>query len=272
MAIKEDRIEYKRRGHKVNIKSYTAEKSTRHWHSTYELEFVSSGQGDLLINGKRHDFRRGCIYLLRLKDYHERSLSHSGIVYKIQIPDQCMPKSFLRFLISYKGNLITYLDDYTALQIENLYLLLMSCKGNNSDTDFLKKSIINVIYLLFLGSLKANPADYVKSSHEKVLDAQLYMKDHLREHISVSDIASAVGMNKNYLGEIFKKEVGVSLYAYLKQVRLEEARRLALNTRLKSQELCDAVGYSSYSNFLRDFKEAYGVSPLQLRKNESTKP
>jgi len=53
--------------------------------------------------------------------------------------------------------------------------------------------------------------------------------------------------------------------SYLKALRIEEARKLVETTFLTNQEIIAKVGLGDESHFARDFKKAYGLSPVQYR-------
>jgi AraC-like DNA-binding protein len=75
-------------------------------------------------------------------------------------------------------------------------------------------------------------------------------------------------MNPNYLNRIFKEEKGVTLYAAVKDIRLEYAKKLLVETDLSTSEICATCGYSGEANFQRDFKKEFDTSPMKYRKSE----
>lgn len=79
----------------------------------------------------------------------------------------------------------------------------------------------------------------------------------------VETLARQVHMSTANLYRRFKQMTGLSPLQYQKQMRLYEARRLMLleNERVSSSAF--AVGYESVAQFNREYKRAFGDSPLR---------
>ena len=59
----------------------------------------------------------------------------------------------------------------------------------------------------------------------------------------------------------------MNLSSYVRKLRLSYAAFLAKNTDMKSIDICENSGFNSVPSFLRNFKNEYKVSPLEMRKN-----
>ena len=69
-----------------------------------------------------------------------------------------------------------------------------------------------------------------------------------------------------YLGKLFKEQTGEFFNDYLLRIRIEEAKRLLLENRLRMGEIASAVGFSNQSYFNRMFRKSCGVSPAEYRR------
>ena len=94
----------------------------------------------------------------------------------------------------------------------------------------------------------------------------VYIEDNFRKKLTIADVASEFKMNPNYLNRIFKEQKGITLYAAVKNARLEYSKKLLTDTELPIAEVSKTCGYSDGANFLRDFKKMTGVAPLRYRK------
>lgn len=95
-----------------------------------------------------------------------------------------------------------------------------------------------------------------------------YMQEHFGDPITLDEVAGHIGMNPAYLSAFFKKETGQNFKSYLTELRMKEAVRLIHTTDMKSYELAKAVGYRDDRQFREKFREFYGVSPQNFRKQK----
>ncbi len=83
-----------------------------------------------------------------------------------------------------------------------------------------------------------------------------YMKD-----ISVQSMADALGLDRSYFSNLFKKETGKSPGRYLMEYRMERALELLRRERYSVSVVAASVGYGDLFSFSRCFKKCYGVPP-----------
>ena len=103
---------------------------------------------------------------------------------------------------------------------------------------------------------------------QEITKIKQYINERYNENITLEQLADYIGMNAAYLSTFFKKETGQNFKNYLTIVRMKEALRLLNSTDLKSYELASRVGYNDPKQFRKKFKEIFGVSPQQYRKQE----
>lgn len=96
-------------------------------------------------------------------------------------------------------------------------------------------------------------------------EVKKYVKMHMLESISVTDIAEALHFNPQYLMRAFKKKTEMSIVEYITKVRLDKAKQLLKETNLPVKEIAGMVGYTDYAYFTRVFKKEVGESPNQYR-------
>jgi two-component system response regulator YesN len=102
---------------------------------------------------------------------------------------------------------------------------------------------------------------------EKVEQALMYMKNHYTEDVSLRVVAEEIGLSQNYLSYVFSQEVEATFVEYLHKLRMEAACRLLENNPSLSVETISArVGYQTVGHFYKVFKNTYGKSPNQWRK------
>lgn len=85
---------------------------------------------------------------------------------------------------------------------------------------------------------------------------------------SLSDLAHTVGTNHSRLNRGFRELYGTTVFGYLRQKRLIEARRLMEIEDASVTEAALSVGYNSISSFSKAFYEYFGMRPMTCRKKK----
>ncbi len=93
-----------------------------------------------------------------------------------------------------------------------------------------------------------------------------YIIDHLAEDLLLGTMAQEVGMSRYHFARLFKQSTGLSPYQYVIHCRIERAKMLLLQNKLKISEVASIVGFADQSQFTRHFKRILGVTPKEIRK------
>jgi two-component system response regulator YesN len=92
--------------------------------------------------------------------------------------------------------------------------------------------------------------------------ARKYIHEHYsRPSLSLAEISTYLGVSPSHFCYQFARETGQTFKEYLTKVRVEEARRLLLDTCLKVYEISERVGYLNPEHFSRVYKHHTGLSP-----------
>lgn len=102
------------------------------------------------------------------------------------------------------------------------------------------------------------------STIERVLQ---YLEKAPLDQITLKDAAECVHMNPSYLSQLFKQQLNKKFVDYITELRIEESKRLLLNTSLRMSEIAERVGYSDLAYFSNNFKRITGCSPSEFRKS-----
>ena len=95
---------------------------------------------------------------------------------------------------------------------------------------------------------------------ELVIGVRNYIFEHLTEQIALDDLSKEFFFNGKYISAIFKKYTGMTLRAYILDQRITLAKRL-LREGSNVSEACYHAGFLDYTNFIRSFTRAVGMSP-----------
>ncbi|MCD9020702.1 response regulator transcription factor [Cohnella silvisoli] len=99
-----------------------------------------------------------------------------------------------------------------------------------------------------------------------VEQAKLWIKDNFDQDITIKKIADQVFMNPTYFSEVFKIQTGETVLDYLTRQRMERAKELLGDQRLKLQDVCGRIGYQDVKYFSRLFKQWTGQTPSKYRE------
>lgn len=110
-----------------------------------------------------------------------------------------------------------------------------------------------------LYDLAQNDGHYAKVAN--VLD---HIHRHYANNLSVESLASQCGMSVSGFHRAFRQVTNQSPLQYLKRVRLDKAKDLILNEGLRANDAANRVGYSSASQFSREFKRLFECSPKTI--------
>lgn len=94
---------------------------------------------------------------------------------------------------------------------------------------------------------------------------QKYIEENYQQDITLKELADKLHYSPNYLGNIFKQEFGKGFIEYLTEYRMKKAALLLKNHESKIHEVAHLVGYNNISSFIKQFKQAYEVTPAEYR-------
>lgn len=93
-----------------------------------------------------------------------------------------------------------------------------------------------------------------------------YIQNNLRREITVSELCSYFGISRTSFYELSSQCLDCSVMQYIKQIRLEKAKKLLRETELSITEISEQSGFMDYNYFLRVFKKETGISCKEFRQ------
>jgi len=105
-----------------------------------------------------------------------------------------------------------------------------------------------------------------KSDHDRdcIYHAREYLLEHAQNPPSLTELAKISGINEFKLKQGFKEVFDNTVFGYLSDYRLGQARDLLLEKKA-IKDVADELGYSSVQHFSTAFRKKYGVTPGKLR-------
>ncbi len=128
---------------------------------------------------------------------------------------------------------------------------------------------IALLYQFFADLIDQNtqtPSSIETRQEEYLRQAVRYIENNYADEITVSGIASHVGLDRSYLYSLFQRYLQITPKAYLTRYRMTKAGEL-LRTSLTIGEVAHSVGYSDPLLFSKAFKREKGKTPSNYRRD-----
>ncbi len=105
----------------------------------------------------------------------------------------------------------------------------------------------------------------IKEQRMVIDKAKAYIASHLSEKITLKMMSEYVYLSETYFSFLFKKITGVTYIDYIQKLRMQEAKKLLVNTSFKIYKVAEMIGYSDYKYFSVQFKKYVALTPKEYR-------
>ena len=267
----------------VELSKYAKPYVPWHWHKPVELFYIKSGCLEYTTPNGHYIFEKGAGGLINSNVLHaSRIVSSDGDdVELIHIFDPS-------FISGETGSLMEskyILPLTTAPNLEIIALnpalpahkpiLSMICQSfelpeNEWGYEFRLRETLTRIWLELLQLTNANATftkAFVKQSNdEKIKSLMIYIHEHFQENITIDHLSNACHLSRRTCFRLFQEKLHMSPVEYIRDYRLQRARRLLLETDHSVTAIAQFCGLGSSSYFGKVFREHFGCSPVQYRK------
>ncbi|GIP32090.1 hypothetical protein J2TS4_13000 [Paenibacillus sp. J2TS4] len=214
--------------------------------STTDLEQI---MGEMFAATANYD-------LIRIDDSLEQLFE---LVHRLR--DKLSVYNFALYAVSkidfFLGSINASLYDLLSIELNSLNVLY-EFETIDDIKSWLRRRLFEVSEHLYLK--KKNP-------NRKLIDEiERYVADQLEQPLQLRDVAKVFGFSPNYLGYMFKETTREAFSDFVVRKRMEKARELLADPKLKIYEVANRVGYQNLTLFSRHFKQSSGLAPLDYRK------
>lgn len=247
---------------------------TLHHHDFFEVFIFLSGNVSFFIEGQTFSLIPGDILIISPTELH-RPINHSSKEAYERIIlwlDEDIIKSFA----TQKTNLFHCFDMNSSnyknlLRIEKpdqMYLisLLQRIISENTNENFGSEELIKAYTIELLVKLNRilSLAPLTTKANSRITniiaDIIEYINTNYGENLSLEFLSERFYINKYYLCHQFNTAIGISIYRYIMQKRLANAKQF-MREGLSPSQAYQKCGFNDYSNFYRAFKQEYKISP-----------
>lgn len=169
------------------------------------------------------------------------------------------PKNVKECYVRFCCNIVYFLKEAGNLDMEDIGQRDLLEQINHVRT---RQGLEQILTDLF-GRMKSSR---IMTDNLNVKRAVAMVNEFYSSGITLDEIAEKLGITPEYLGTQFHQEMGINFSAYVKNIRMEKAKKLLLGTSLKLYEIAENVGYTDPKYFSKVFKAETGMLPADYRR------
>lgn len=266
----------------IGIFQDNLEKSSWHYHNTYEISFITEGSGKRIVADSIEEFQPGDLVFIG------KNLPHVWIADKevstpsartlemvfLQFTDRILDQKMLvlpefkhvakALTLSERG---IHIVGQTLNEVSELLLQMPYLKGFERMLHFLR--IMDIIGRsdshIHLASKEYLKTRFTTGS-KRIATIHDYLMNNYREEVDLKALAGIVNMAEGSLCRFFKQNVGITIFEYLNKIKVEFACKLLMDPDLNILEVCLDSGFNNLSHFNKQFRKTTGVTPREYRK------
>lgn len=251
-----------------------------HLHDCYEIYYSISGGKQFLIDNAFYDISPGDIFFINQYESHYLAQidteTHERIVFSIH-------PSFLEKISSSMTDLNHCFKFRDVPNPHRLHLApedqkrfmyhthkIMSSSGYGADLLSISYFCELMVFLNETFSANCKNQETVKPNHYHTLvdDVLSYINQNIQSPLTIEELSSHFYLSSSYLCRIFKSTTKTTINKYI------TAKRISISKSLLAQgysvmEACEKSGFNDYSNYLKTFTKAVGISPKKYAKFNS---
>lgn len=249
---------------------YTAIQS--HKHQFFECAYVLQGSCIHVVDGQKIVQEAGTMISIMQGSSHEIRPVEDCLCLTIKVRMQ----AFLRIDVP---NMVRFLSP-TLLQCENdtfveqLILTIYRQQAQMIPYQERMRALLFETLMVYVVQNYWNTVQYLDAQPTKHRSRQELVNYIIENYqtVTLHSLAKHFHYNETYLSDLLRKETGVPFVKQLRNYKLMQAAKLLTTTRMKVGDVCDAVGYKDPTQFARNFKEQYGMTPMKYRQRNQELP
>lgn len=261
----------------INIGTSTIDSAIpRHCHSrnSYEIHYISSGDGYLITNQGSYEIHPNTLYVTGPNFEHEQIVKPNG-----SMNEACIYME-VKKSTEHSGNHVEKLSDLfldtifwfgqDQQNIGSLFLSLMQeledqMVGYDINAKCLVQQMIIDIVRNYNANLKSQTVITTKDlSNNRFLAIEVAFLNDYRD-ITLNSLAERLGICTRQAERLIEKHYSMNFSQKRIQARSAAAKSMLRNTDLSISEIAEAIGFSSAEHFSTVFKRYNQVTPKKYR-------
>lgn len=246
-------------------------KAEYHYHEFCKLLLLVSGSGGYSVEGQRYQLQSGDVVLIGSRCVHRPEFEADSPYERIIV---YISPEFLRrastedcdLLECFSGQWGHVLRPERSGQ-RRLFALAAALEQELSGRAYGRVILSSGLLLRLLVEIgreqhrgDARIPEPIQPKNERILGILSYIDAHLVEDLTIDALAEQFYLSKYHMMRLFREETGQSIYGYLTQRRLMQAREM-IRQGLSATQSCFRSGFRSYSSFTRAYSKHFGTTP-----------
>ena len=247
----------------------------RHFHLSCEMVFVESGKAEFIIDGQRYLAQKNSVVFINSYEHHEVNIIEQPYhryftMVQVDELERALSSSVLPGIFKNRPAGFIHCVSLDEFGEEPGRLFAALFREEAGDAPYAKQMVKGLLEQILILVYRACPQNFVareNSASSRVREIQRYIEQHFTEEIRIAELAERFFVNHCYLTHIFKEQVGYSPKQYILLNRLSYAKELLETTDLQISQISCQCGFGDTNNFIRSFREWFGIAPNQYRVN-----
>ena len=251
-------------------------------HNFWELHYVDKGHLFCHSGDTENELLQGDLIFYKPMVPHRLTADKNTAANLCVISFECNSEAINRLrdsvykLTPYEKRLITKIFEEAGKTFElpklDPYLKKMRTKSDApiGSLQIIQQALEELVIRLLRKDSANNPDAPQALAHydDKLINEIIqYLNEHLSENLTLSDLAQKMGYGKTVLCTKFKTVTGKTIFSFLTELRVEEAKRMIRNNSvITSAAISDALGFSEPAYFCNVFKRVAGMSPKEYSR------
>lgn len=238
----------------------------KHHHEFIEMVYVLTGTCYHTVMDNTYEQKQGCLTFIASHTAHELHAAPNCLCLTTKIRTD----KFLNFHIPNMPFFATPIC-FDCGADPFMQDTLLSIYQQQENAGCYHDEIISHLFQAMLTYCMQNYRDTLKFLYcgtplqGKMLEILNYMFENY-QHITLKGLAQHFGYSESYLCRLFRSSTGDSFSTIMRNFKLNRAQKLLQTTNLKLDDICESIGYSDATQFIRDFKKQYGITPAKYRR------
>ncbi|WP_025125850.1 AraC family transcriptional regulator [Myroides odoratimimus] len=249
------------------------------------IVYIQKGKGISLYEGHKVPFKKGKLFIIPFDTPYSFE-SKDGQILVIECPQSFITQIRTeadRIKTCDNINKLTYIthnyhtkagcvfqSEEDAVFAEQLLHSIQREHNNHTQDYLIIRQCISILLNLVARNLILHDYEQVNENRkaQDIMKMITYIQQHIghKEKLTLEALGNEFSISKNYLGEYFKKQTGISLQDYILDYKLKlvETRLKYSNTRLK--EIAFELGFNDESHLSKLFKKYKQMTPSKYKK------